>query len=687
MGRPELTGTVVTHEQRCENCNQFLAYQPREIRAMRLGFASKTLVNAAAAMLVAALSVEPIGAALPTAGAMCPARPKPISVRTSVSLAEAPVADAAERGDLEAVRILLAEGADVNGTQGDGMTALHWAAERGDPDMARVLISNGASVGPTTRIGSYTPLHVASRRAQPEVVEELLSAGADVNAQTTYSGSTPLHLGAAAFGGEAVVALLVEAGADLDAREASSGQTPLMFAASRNRAASVRELLEAGTDPSLQTTVVDVATRVAQDRRGHGELLQILEYIEGCGLEPSVRQIQMAIEEVREHLDNPLQPQEMWGPPTRRDHDNVRARFGQYLSIREVLVDSWGGMTALLHASREGQIEAAMALLDGGADVNQVSGGTGDSPMLLAAINGHFDLVLRLLERGADPNLVANNDGLGPLFAVINTYWGMKSEYPQPRAQDYQETEYLAVVEALLEEGANPNAQLKTNLWFFDHNNISGMELAGATPMWRAALARDVELLRLLGSFGADPNIPTLMPVLGMRLGRTQDSRTDDDSGMPPLPEGTPDSWPLHMAAGGGQIGFANFTFSWAPSGALPSVKYLVEEFDVDVNAKDAWGYTPLHYAAAWAQNDMIEYLVSKGADVTARTRLGQTVADMAAGGYRSYYMSRVYPETLELLEQYGVGVECPDLHFGGTGYVCPAAVANGATDYRAENF
>jgi ankyrin repeat protein len=460
-----------------------------------------------------------------------------------------------------------------------------------------------------------------------------------------------------------------------------------MFAASHNRTASVRALLNAGADPSLETTVVDVATRVSQDRRGHGELKQILDFIRGCGLTPSQVQIEEAILEVRRGLDAPLNPGELWAPPVRREHDNVRARYGQYLSIREVHVDSWGGMTALLHAARDGAMDAAMALLDGGADINQVSGGTEDSALLLAAINGHFDLALRLLERGADPNLASSNEGLAPLFAVVNNYWGMKSEYPQPRAQDLQQVDYLTLVEALLKAGANPNTQLKTALWFFDHNNISGMELTGATPLWRAALARDIQLLRLLGSYGADASIPAHLPALGLRHGRKADSRTDDDSGMTPLPEGTPDTWPVQMAAGGGHIGFSNFSHRYAPNGALPSVQYLVEELHADVNVSDAWGYTPLHYAAAWGQNDVIEYLISKGADVNVKTRLGQTLADMAAGGYRGYYLGREYPETLRLLARYGVKVECRDLHFGGTGHVCPGAVANGAIDYRARNF
>ena len=602
----------------------------------------------------------------------------------AVFMADSPIADAARDGDLARVKSLLAEGADVNGAQGDGMTGLHWAAKRGDVEIAKLLISSGAEAQAETRIGAYTPLHIASEGAKLAVVKMLLESGADANARTTSNGASPLHLAAAAANGEAVVTALLDGGADANAREAYAEQTPLMFAAASNRAASVRELAARGADPALLTTVMDVATRVAQDRRGHEELRQILDFIRGCGLQPSWIQEQQAIRTVRSHLDDELQPSERWGPPTRRDHDNVLTRYGQYLSIREVLVGKVGGTTALLYAVRDGQMDAAMALLDGGANIDQVSGGDGSSPLLAAAMNGHFDLVLRLLERGADPNLAATNDGIAPLFAVINTQWGNRSEYPQPRAHDNAEADYLQVADALLKAGANPNARLTKNLWSFDHNHILGQELTGATPTWRAAFAMDVELLRLLASYGADPNIPVYLPELGMRLGRMPDSRTDDDSGLPVLPAGTPDTWPIQMAAGAGHVGFAAFAVHQAPNSALASVKFLVEEFNVDVNVKDAWGYTPLHYAAAWAQNDLVSYLVSKGADVTARTRLGQTTVDMAMGGYRSYYMSEYYPETEALLKGLGATVECPDLHFGGTGYVCPGAVANGATDYRA---
>ena len=55
---------------------------------------------------------------------------------------EAPVADAAMRGDIEAVRSLLRSGADVNAAQGDGMTALHWAARLGQRELAEVRRKN-----------------------------------------------------------------------------------------------------------------------------------------------------------------------------------------------------------------------------------------------------------------------------------------------------------------------------------------------------------------------------------------------------------------------------------------------------------------------------------------------------------------------------------------------------------------
>src|SRR5207249_94238 len=94
-------------------------------------------------------------------------------------------------------------------------------------------------------------------------------------------------------------------------------------------------------------------------------------------------------------------------------------------------IRGYGGMTALALAAREGNIEAAVELLDGGAEINRVTGGEHTSPLLMAAINGHFDLAMVLLDRGADPNL-ASDAGETPLFATISTEWSPTSRPPPP---------------------------------------------------------------------------------------------------------------------------------------------------------------------------------------------------------------------------------------------------------------
>src|SRR5262245_31109394 len=87
-----------------------------------------------------------------------------------VAASESPVADAAMRGDKESVRSLIKKANDVNGAQGDGMTALHWAALKGDLEMAEMLLYAGANVKSATRLGAYTPLFMAAKTGQAPVI-------------------------------------------------------------------------------------------------------------------------------------------------------------------------------------------------------------------------------------------------------------------------------------------------------------------------------------------------------------------------------------------------------------------------------------------------------------------------------------------------------------------------------------
>ncbi len=588
--------------------------------------------------------------------------------------------DAARNGDLAAVQTLLAGGADANRAQGDGMTALHWAAERGHAAVADLLLSAGATVDAKTRIGSYTPLHLASRGGHGSIATALLDAGADPHATTTGSGVTPVHLAAGAMDGAEVVTELLRRGADVDAPEASSGQTPLMFAGAYNRTEAVVALLEYDADPAVRTETIDVLRSMAVDREAGIRLYDVIGEFqdaaaEGPDWEPSPVQVQAAIMAQRDFLMSGYDP----GPVDGESLARVNAEYpgGPLVThppYREVLVGKTGGMSALLHASREGHRESALALLDGGADIDQVSADH-TSPLLMATLNGQFDLAMVLVERGANPNVAATFDGAAPLFATLQTQWAPQSNFPQPRAQDDQKTEHLELMRELLEAGADPDMRLNTHLWYWEYGLTKiGLDLTGATPFWRAALAQDIPAMRLLVSYGADVNIPTRWPAVGMRERRQQDGRQQEDSGLRSIPEGVENAYPIHVATGGGYLGLGAFSMRNAPDQFLPAVRYLIEELGADVNMRDSWLYTPLHYAAARGDNEMIEYLVSQGGDVTAITRLGQSTADMARGGRSGFFTRVAFPETEELLVSLGSTLECLHTHFLDTGDFCEGA-------------
>ncbi|HEX3645807.1 MAG TPA: ankyrin repeat domain-containing protein [Vicinamibacterales bacterium] len=583
----------------------------------------------------------------------------------------ASVADAAMKGDRDAVRALLKQGADVSAAKGDGMTALHFAAERGDAAMTEILVYAGANVGAVTRIGHYTPLHIASRAGNAAVVQALVKAGADVSARTTTSGVTPLHL-AAASGNAAVIELLLDRGADADAVESEWGQTPLMFAAAEDRVDAIRLLLERGADATIKTRTIDIAHQSQLDRAAGNLQKKVLEAAVVKGQQPTPRQVQAAIEASRELFASGIIP-----PPDEKPAAGRGGRGGgddanaaNSFNPEEINppVSNKGGMTALLHAARQGHLEAARALLDGGAPIDQAGSGDTTSPLLMAVINGEFDLAMFLIERGADVNLAAAGNGATPLWAAVNTQWQPRTRYPQPQEMEQQKATYLDVMKALLAKGADPDARLKTHPWYLVYSgcgnrNCGLADTAGSTAFWRAAYATDLEAMKLLAAAGADPNIPTIAPNVPVRRGGgppagaggpvapTADANQAKFNALP-VPAGGPGALAIHAAAGVeyGE-GFAGNAHRHAPDAWMAVMKYLVEELHADVNARDNDGYTPLHHAAARGDNEMITYLVSKGADVTAVARSGQTTADMANGPVQRI---SPYPATVALLEKLG---------------------------------
>jgi ankyrin repeat protein len=613
------------------------------------------------------------------------------------------VADAAMQADAAAVRSLLTAGEDVNAAQGDGMTALHWAARRGEPEMVRMLLAAGANVRATTRLGNYTPLLLASEAGHAAAIEALVKAGADTKATTT-AGVTPLMLASGSGQAEAVKALIAH-GADVNATEPARGQTALMFAAANRRADVVRVLIAAKANVSAATKVVSLRAAppspeeeaylaaVAAGRGGRGAAPAAGGQRAATPGTPATQAPATppatppagapagstfqapASATLQEPQGRPEDARGATGAPGQAP-DAAAQQFGGgggggggrrgggrggATGIAGVsrpytyaeLINGQGGLTPLLFSARQGDAESAKLLLDAGAAINTVSGGDNTSPLLMAVINGHFDLAGLLLDRGANPSQASDN-GVTPLYAALNVQWAPRALYPQPRAYLQQKLTYLDFMKRLLDKGVDPNARLQKKVWYSEYNfPLLGVDEIGATPFWRAAYAADVDAMKLLVAYGADPNIPTIKPAGRPRTGDAGGRETIEDvSGLPPVPIAGPGIPVLQAAAGSGYgEGFAGNSHRTAPGGFLPAVKYLVEELGADVNGRDHEGNTALHQAAARGDVPMIEYLVSKGADVKALNRAGETTADMANSP-----VSRIepYPEALALLVKLG---------------------------------
>jgi ankyrin repeat protein len=574
-----------------------------------------------------------------------------VSALLSAAPPEANVAEAAMNGDTTTIRTLIKQGADVNSAQGDGTTALHWAALKGNVELARMLLYAGANPRSTTRLGGYTPLLMASRNGDAAMIDALLSNGADVKDKTT-TGVTPLMF-AAESGHVDAVKLLLDKGADVNAKENARGETALTFAAANGRTDVIRLLTARGANVKVTTKVVDLTAYTKEEQEKFAAIVAT-----GAPPNSGVRASEGAKASQGSQSSQPAQASRGSQPAPAAQPQGRGGRGGapqiagvtrQYLYNE--LVGAQGGLTPLLLAARQGQLDAVKALLDAGADVNQVSAGDKTSPILIATINGRFDVAKFLLDQGANPNLAADN-GATPLYAALNVQWAPKALYPQPRAYEQQQITYLDLMKALLDKGANPNARLTKKVWYSGYNfDLSGVDESGATPFWRAAYASDVDAMKLLVARGADPNIPTERTPGRPRTGDGQRDAKDVSS-LPPVPTGGPGVPPLVAAAGVGYgEGFAANSHRFAPSGMLAAVKYLVEELHADVNATDHEGNTALHNAAARGDNEMIKYLVSKGADVKAVNREGKTTADMANGPVQR---TQPYPETIALLESLG---------------------------------
>ncbi|CAF0881941.1 unnamed protein product [Didymodactylos carnosus] len=118
----------------------------------------------------------------------------------------------AECGTLEAIRVWIREGADVNQPDAYGYTPLINASMLGRLDVVKELISHRADVNKAGQFG-YTPLHAAAQGGHLDVVQTLVNYGASVNNKND-DGDIPLILAVRGTHAE-IIDYLLKSGSDI----------------------------------------------------------------------------------------------------------------------------------------------------------------------------------------------------------------------------------------------------------------------------------------------------------------------------------------------------------------------------------------------------------------------------------------------------------------------------------------
>ncbi len=387
-----------------------------------------------------------------------------LSLLTGTALAatgDHALADAAKKNDVETVRVLLNQRADVNEPQADGATALHWAAYWDDIETAGRLIRAGANVNAANDYG-VMPLIIACTNGSAPMVEELLNAGANANAALP-SGQTVLMTCARAGNVETLKALL-DHEADVNAKEKKKGQTALMWAVAQKHADAAKTLIEHGADIHLRSSGGFTPLLFAA-RSGDVESARVL-LDAGVSVDEALP--------IKGAVNN--QPGVTTGvTPLLMASASGHEALSLFLLDHGANPNAWDGGAAPLHYAvmegisyfhhREAMPQLAKALLAQGANPNirfirsnvigrgydtTNLGGRGATPFLKAAAAPNPAMMRILLAGGADPRLT-NDQNVTPLMAAAGVIRG--EAYTEQQQKDA-----LEAVRMLIDMGADVNA-------------------------------------------------------------------------------------------------------------------------------------------------------------------------------------------------------------------------------------
>lgn len=409
------------------------------------------------------------------------------------------------------------------------------AAESNDTNTVNAMLLDGADVSVTQTDGA-TALHWAAYWNEIDLAAKLLEAGSEINAKNEL-GVAPLSI-ACRNGSLAMVTTLLAQGAD-PLTEEPSGETALMTCARTGSAGAVNQLLAGGANPNALETNSGQSALMWAASGGHTSAVRAL--IEAGA------------------------------------NTNAQSR---------------GNFSPLMFAARAGALEVAGLLLEAGATVN-TSTTDGLSPLLIAAAS--LDAIT-----GSDYRLVVENsdhETLGLLLLEYGADVNQADQYGMTSLHYSVEMNKPILLKALLDKGADPNAQLTQGLPFRRGDYVGREAYNGASPFWLAARLGDVDKMKYLLDSGADPELRQAWGVtpLMVAAGLTQsDSRMVDEAKL------------------------------------LEALKMLALDAGANIYAIDRSGQTAIHGAANVSGNRLIEFLVSLGADPMAEDNRGRTPHDVA---------------------------------------------------------
>jgi len=426
------------------------------------------------------------------------------------------------------------------------------AAQNGDISELRRLIQQQAPVD-EPQIDGSTALHWAVQADDVAMTRLLLEAGADTGVRNRV-GAPPI-LPAAVNGNAEILGMLLEAGADPNMTVSVTGDTPLMLAARTGNIDAVEVLLDHGADVNGRETWGQTTPLMWAVAENHADVAKLLI---DRGADIEARSVYIP-------------------PDTGRGFEGGLPRPRREEEVGPVVFAS-GEFTPLLVAARDGHFESVKVLVEAGADVNAIAA-DGKNALGLAIFNGSYDIADYLVDAGSDVNQ-ADAQRFTPLFwAVERRNMETAPNFPWVVTDDP-----LPLIKKLLDRGADPN-------WVINETPRARMRggsprIVFATAIMRAAFSADLELVKLLLEYGADPHI------------KSSDNETT-----------------LAAAAGLGWV--HGFHKDRSREDRLEIVKILVE-MGMDVNWQDNYGISPLMVAGNLGDIPIIQYLIDQGADLGA---------------------------------------------------------------------